>query len=90
LINVIYLSKQQAYIESRRAGIRYLCSKVKWQTQTLAPTGGAFTQTTYSETQSAGRSVIVMTGQEKEWVLLLFNGMGHYGMCEGVGNNVVG
>jgi hypothetical protein len=48
MINVIYLSKQEAYIERRRAGIRYLCSKVKWQTQTLAPTGGAFTQTTGS------------------------------------------
>jgi hypothetical protein len=51
LINVIYLSKQQAYIERRRAGIRYLCSKVKWQTQTLAPTGGAFTQTTRTDSQ---------------------------------------
>jgi hypothetical protein len=37
--NVISLSKQEAYIERRSAGICYLCSKVKWQTQTLAPTG---------------------------------------------------
>jgi hypothetical protein len=47
MIDVIYLSKQEAYIDRRRAAIRYLCSKVKWQTQTLAPTGGAFTQTTH-------------------------------------------